>query len=109
MFTQLFNFILTSSTFPLVWKISNVVLIPKVPSPTERSDYRPISILPLLAKAFENVMFEQMADYVTRNNIISPFQSGFRPGRSTMTALVRVSNGIRLNLELNQPRILVKS
>jgi hypothetical protein len=33
--TELFNYILTSSTFPLVWKISSVVPIPKVHSPTE--------------------------------------------------------------------------
>jgi hypothetical protein len=33
--TQLFNFILTCSTLPFVWKISNVVPIPKVNSPTE--------------------------------------------------------------------------
>jgi hypothetical protein len=25
-------------------------------------------------------MFEQNADFVARNNLISPFQSGFRPG-----------------------------
>jgi hypothetical protein len=42
-----------------------------------------------------------MADYVTRHNLISPFQSGFRTGYSTMTAFLRVSDDIRLNLELN--------
>jgi hypothetical protein len=73
--TQLFNFILASSIFPVVWKISNVVPIPKVISLMERSDYRPISILPVLAKAFENVMFEQIAEYVTRNNLFSLVQS----------------------------------
>jgi hypothetical protein len=52
-------------------------------------------------------MFELMADYVTRNNFIPPIQSGFRPGHSTMAAFVRVSNDIRLYLEMNQPTILV--
>jgi hypothetical protein len=50
--TELFNYILTSSTFPLVGKISSVVPIPKVHFPTEESDYRPISILPILLKMF---------------------------------------------------------
>jgi hypothetical protein len=45
--TELFYYILTSSTFPLVWKISSVVPIPKVHSSTEKSDYRTISILSL--------------------------------------------------------------
>jgi hypothetical protein len=105
--TQLFNFIIPSSTVLLAWKISNVVPILKVSSPTERSDYRPISILPVLAKALENVMFEQMAGYVNRDNLISPFQSDFKPRHRTLTALVRVSDDIRLNLELNQPTIFV--
>jgi hypothetical protein len=105
--TELFNYILTSSTFPLVWKISRVVPIPKVHFPTEKSDYRPISILPVLAKAFENVMYEQMVNYVDRNCLISSFQSGFRPGHNTATAIARVSDDIRLSMESNQPTILV--
>jgi hypothetical protein len=105
--TELFNYIFTSSTFPFVWEISSVASIPKVHSPTEKSDYRPISILPALAKAFEIVMYEQMVNYVGRNGLISSFQSGFGPGHSTATAVARVSDDIRLNMELNQPTILV--
>jgi hypothetical protein len=82
---ELFNYILTCSTSPLVWKISSVVPIPKVHSPTEKSDYRPTSVLPVLAKALENVEYEQ---------------SGLRPGH-------RVSDEIRLNMESNQLKILV--
>jgi hypothetical protein len=73
-----------------------------VHSTTEKSDYRPISIVPVLAKAFENVMYEQMVNYVSRNGLISLFQSGFRPGHSTATEIERVSVNIRLNIESNQ-------
>jgi hypothetical protein len=62
--TELFDYILTSSTFFFVWKISSVVPILKVHSPTKNSDYRPISILSFLAKTFENVVYEQMVNYV---------------------------------------------
>jgi hypothetical protein len=95
--TELF---LTSSAFPLVWKISSVVPIPKVNSPTEKSDYHPISVLPVLAMAFQNIM--QVVNYVGRNGLISSFQSGFRPGHSTATAIATESN-----MESNQPKILV--
>jgi hypothetical protein len=61
--TELFNYILTFSTFPLVWKIAIVVPIPKV------------------AMAFENVLYEQMVNYVGRNSLFSSFQSGLRPGQ----------------------------
>jgi hypothetical protein len=83
----------------LVWKFFSVVPIP-IP-------YRPISILPVLAKAFENVLYEQIVNYVSQNGLISSFQSGFRTGYSTATAIVRVSDDIRLNMESNQPTILV--
>jgi hypothetical protein len=98
---ELFKYILTSSTFPLVWKISSLVPIPKVNSPTEKTVYCPISILPVLAKAFENVMYEQMVNYVGRNGFISSFHSGLRPGHRTATAIARVSDDTRLNMESN--------
>jgi hypothetical protein len=41
------------------------------------------------------------------NGLISSFQSGFRPGYSTATDIARVSDDIRLNMESNQPTILV--
>jgi hypothetical protein len=41
--TELFNYIPTSSTSLLVWKIASVVPISNVQSPTKKSDYRPIS------------------------------------------------------------------
>jgi hypothetical protein len=64
-------------------------------------------LIPVLAMTSKNIMSEQMTDYVNRNNPISPFQSGFRPGHSAMIALVGVSVDICLNLELNQPTILL--
>jgi hypothetical protein len=97
-FLQIFTEFLIISLL-LVWKISSVVPIP-IP-------YCPISILPVLAKAFENVMYEHIVNYVSQNGLISSFQSGYRPGHSTVTAIARVSDDIRLNMEANQPTILV--
>jgi hypothetical protein len=71
----------------------------------EKSDYRPIYILPVLAKAFESVMYELMVNYISRNGLISSFQSGFKPGHRTATDIARVSDDIRLNMESNQPTI----
>jgi hypothetical protein len=52
-------------------------------------------------------MFEKMADNVTRNILILPFQSGFQPDQRAMAALVKGSDYICLNFELNQPTIFV--
>jgi hypothetical protein len=52
-------------------------------------------------------MNEQMVNYVSRNGVISLFQSGFRLGHSTETAIARVFDDVRLNMESNQPTIFV--
>ena len=49
----------------------------------EVSNYRPIACLPVLSKVFEKVVFNQIHKYLSMNNILSPNQFGFQPGKST--------------------------
>ena len=52
------------------------------------SNYRPISVLPVISKVFENVIFDQLSAYFITNNLFSPQQYGFRKNSSTeLTAL----------------------
>ena len=52
------------------------------------SNYRPISVLPVISKVFENVIFDQLSEYFVTNNLFSPQQYGFRKNSSTeLTAL----------------------
>ena len=53
-----------------------------------RGNYRPISILSIIAKLFEKLACSQLNIFLTKNNILSPCQSGFRKGHSTTTALL---------------------
>jgi hypothetical protein len=62
-----------------------VFLLQKISDPLEPKDYRPVSILPTLSKAFEIVMREHPSNL---------FQSGFRSGHSTVTALLNITDGI---------------
>ena len=50
-------------------------------------NYRPISIVPIVAKVFERIIYDQVYSYVTENNLISSQQYGFRSLHSTVTAL----------------------
>ena len=43
-------------------------------------------------KFFERLIHNQLYDHVTKQNILNPFQSGFRPGYSTTTSLLDVSD-----------------
>ena len=51
------------------------------------SNYRPISILPSISKNLEKIMYNRLFDFVTKNEIFSPHQYGFRPNRSTYMAI----------------------
>lgn len=58
--THIFNHCITSSTFPDNWKVAIVQPIAKNNSPKILQDYRPISILPALSKAFEKCLLNQI-------------------------------------------------
>ena len=41
-------------------------------------NYRPILVLPIISKIFEQEIFQQLYEYMNENNLTSKFQSGFR-------------------------------
>ncbi|CAH2091002.1 unnamed protein product [Euphydryas editha] len=103
---HIFNFSLTSKTFPNAWRLANVLPIPKLSNPSLPSHYRPISILPFLSKILERIIHFQLTLFIIRHNILTPYQSGFRPGHSTVTALTKVFDDIRFGMDNRQVTIL---
>jgi len=62
-------------------------------------NYRPISILPIVSKVFEKEIFKQLYKHLNDNNLISKFQSGFRPGHSTITVLTQMCDNWYENMD----------
>ena len=54
--THIINSFIDHSTFPTSWKKARTVPIGKIAHPLEKSDFRPISILPVLSKIFERLV-----------------------------------------------------
>ena len=76
----------------------------------ERADlnyYRPISVIPVLAKAFERNIYDQLYAYLSENNMIAAQQSGFRSLHSTVTALVEATNNWAYNIDKVNINIVV--
>jgi len=65
---------------------------------SDLNNYRPISIVPIVAKVFERVIYDQAYGYLTENNLISSQQSGFRSLHSTVTALLETTNNWAFNI-----------
>ena len=95
----IFNSSLQSGIFPSAWKCSKIIPIPKTsPSSSLPSDYRPISLLPIISKLLERHVFNILLDICLDNNLISDFQFGFLPNRSTTSALLYATHFISSSL-----------
>ena len=56
--TNKMNNSIQMNVFPAQWKISRICLISKVRNPVQMTDYRPISVLPAMSKAYEKSNIE---------------------------------------------------
>ena len=57
------NEALKTGSFPNSLKYANFRLIYKKVDPFHEKNYRPVSILPLLLKVYERVIYEQVSNY----------------------------------------------
>ena len=85
----LFNTSLETSQFPDPWKIARVSPIFKDGDKTEKSNYRSISVPPVVSRLFEKLVFNQLYQYLNDNCFINSNQSGFRELHSTVTCLLK--------------------
>uniref|UniRef100_W8B6W6 Putative RNA-directed DNA polymerase from transposon X-element n=3 Tax=Ceratitis capitata TaxID=7213 RepID=W8B6W6_CERCA len=104
--THIINHCITTSCFPEQWKIGTVLPVAKKNRPCSPSDFRPISVLPVLSKVFEMLLAKQINEFVSKHNLISPFQSGFRKNHSCSTAVLKISDDIRSNMDENKFTLL---
>ena len=97
--SYIFNRSLSEGKFPNDWKNARICPIFKSGERDECANYRPISILSVISKIFEKLVFEQLSRYLTTNKILTDYQSGFRKGFSTCFSLLRTTNEWLVNMD----------
>ena len=90
--TQLINASLTSSELSTPLKLATVSPIFKTGYPSLATQYRPISLLPLVSKLLEKVVARQLRSYLEEFSIIPKEQFAYRQHHSTEDALVYAIN-----------------
>src|SRR3989442_15917094 len=65
----------------------------------DASNYRPITNLGTLSKILEQLAMAQLRPHITGSPKFSPNQSAYRSAHSTETALLKIANDIRGNME----------
>ena len=86
----LFNRSLNENTFPKSWKVAHVTPIFKKGEPELCGNYRPVSLLSCIGKVMERCIQTHVYDYLKRNSLLTPCQSGFIPGDSTIFQLLAI-------------------
>lgn len=104
---KLLNLSIESNTFPDNWKTAQVIPLYKNGARNDTNNYRPISILPALSKVLEKHVARSLFDYLRTNNLIYKLQSAFRPGHSTETALIKLTDEILFNMDRDEVTGLV--
>ena len=84
----IFNKSIASGVFPTSWKSSYVVPVPKANCYNSPSNYRPVSLLPILSKLLEKHIYSLLNHHLQNTRPLSNFQWGFQAGKSTVTALL---------------------
>ncbi len=96
--THIINTSLLTGIFPTAFKQARVTPLLKKPTLNTSllENYRPVSLLPFIAKTLERVVFNQVSLFISQNNKLDAKQSGFRSGHSTETALLSVTEALQI-------------
>ena len=101
--TFLFQKSLDTGEIPNTWKTANVLPAFKKGDRKLPSNYRPISLTPVICKLLESVIRDKVFDYLLRNNLLTNQHHGLVLRRSSVTQLLIALNYWTESLEQGVP------
>ena len=105
--THIFNHAIITGCFPQEWKAARLLPLHKKGPRDIPENYRPISILPVISKVMERIMYDQIYEYLDENSILSENQFGFRKSYSTASALLDCTSSWYVNMDRKMFNLVV--
>ena len=84
---KIFNLSIRTGVYPNNLKIAKVTPIFKKGDPSSVNNYRPISVLSIINKFFEKILYSRLVNYIEKFNLLYKYQYGFQNNHSTEHAL----------------------
>ena len=100
---QIFNSLQNQGVFPDTWKIANIIPVQKKEAKYLVKNYRPIRLLPILAKVFERLLFNSLFSLFHNNNLYPKCSSLFNPDDSCISQLLSIVDKIHLSFDYKPP------
>ena len=96
------------SIYPSTWKKTNVIPVHKKDDKQCVNNYRPVSLLPVIGKNFEKLIFNEIYSFLDREKLHNTNQSGFRPFNSCVNQFFTITHEIFSSFDCN-PSLEVRS
>ena len=96
-----------SGIFSDDWKCARVTPLFKQGEASDLNNYRPISVISVIAKVFERIVYDQLYNCLSNEDIISTHQSGFRSLHLTVTALLEATDNWAFKIDRGNVNALV--
>lgn len=97
--TNAMNTCVLTGYFPNSLKMARLACVHKSGDHRLPTNYRPISVLPILSRVMERVLYTKLIEFATEADIVHPNQFGFLPSSNTNGATLCASTQIIGSLE----------
>ena len=107
--SHLINLSFKSKTFPSVFIVGHVIPLLKKPDMdiNDPASYRPITNLMTISKVMERIVFSRLQSHMHQSENSNTYQSAYRSGCSTETALLKVMDDLNASMDSKSCNILL--
>ena len=98
-FSHICNLSFLSGSVPKNMKIAKVIPLFKSGNKSLFTNYRPVALLCQFSKVLEKLFCKRLNKFIDKYNLISENQYGFRPSRSTSSALLELIEEISSSMD----------